>query len=388
MWNSVQLKKWEHFPDVETPEALALSAGRADLYVAEDDRSYRQDWPGPNWDGVGQMHYDLARREAGHEVPQHVVFVDVNDRRHAHCLVCGPLVVEDVRAQWAAQFADRLGPKYDAKPRRKVKDVELFYELHGSGEPVVFVAGTGSGCGFWREFQVPDFAPRHQVLIYDHRGTGHSGKPDMKYSTRMFADDLACLMDELDMGPAHIIGHSMGGRVAQWMALEHPDKVRSVVLSGTGPGNWPGRVDHPTGIPYSTARSLAEKGLQQYRHDHMYTPFMHSPEFHETDRFKRIVELAQSGADLQPLYAYMRHVAARQEHQTFDILHRIRVPTLVMAGEEDKDKDHMTGIRFLVNKIPGAKLRLLPGLRHGYMREAPEQVNKVLLEWLEEQADD
>lgn len=381
MWNDVRLKQWGDFPDVETPEGLALASGRSDLYVDEDARRYRQDWPGPNWDGVGQMHYDLMRKEAGHEVPEHVVFVGVEERERAYCLACGPLDVSAVRAEWAQQFPERMGPKSEAGPRARVKDVELFYELYGEGEPVVFIAGTGGSCGFWREFQVPDFSRNHQVLIYDHRGTGQSDKPDIKYSTRMFADDLASLMAKLDIGPAHVIGHSMGGRVAQWMALEHPDKVRSVILSGTGPGHWPGRVDHPTGLPHATAYNLAKKGFEQYFHDHMHTPFMHSDGFHETERFKRIVELATSG--LQPLYAYMRHVAARQEHQTFDILHRIRVPTLVVGGAEDKANDHITGMRYLANKIPGAKLNLLPDLRHGYLREAPEKVNKVLLEWIQ-----
>lgn len=381
MWQIVDLKEWGHFPDVETPEALALYSGRADLYIRDESRRYRQDWPGPNWDGVGQMHYDLKRAEIGHEVPDHVVYVAVEERDKAYCRVCGPLDVAAVRAEWKERFPDRVGPKSEAGPRAQVKDLEMFYELHGEGDPVVFIAGTGGSCTFWREFQVPDFSKRHQVLIYDHRGTGQSDKPDLKYSTRMFADDLARLMDELDIDSAHVIGHSMGGRVAQWMALEHPDKVRSVILSGTGPGNWPGRVDHPTGIPYHTARSLAEKGFEQYFHDHMHTPFMHSDEFHGSEQFQRIVELATSG--LQPMYAYMRHVAARQEHQTFDILHRIRVPTLVMAGEEDKANDHITGIQFLANKIPGAELKLMPGLRHGYLREAPELTNRVIMDWIQ-----
>ncbi|MFO8060674.1 MAG: alpha/beta hydrolase [Bacillota bacterium] len=383
MWVTVEVDRWSDFPLKESPEWNALDSGRADLYIKSEGRRYRQDWPGPNWDGVGQMHYDLVRDEVGHEVPEHVVYVSTEDRDVAYCLECGPLSVPEVRKQWK-DLVGRMGPEPTATPRRKVKDVELFYELHGDGEEVVvFIAGTGGNCCFWREFQVPDFSRKHRVLIYDHRGTGESSKPDMCYSTRMFADDVVCLMDELGLEKAHVIGHSMGGRVTQWVALDHPERVKSVVLSGTGPGRWPGRVYHPSGIPFATAREIAEKGFEKYMRDHMDSPFMHSPEFRETEQFQRISQLSVGG--LQPLYAYLRHVEARQAHQTYDIIHRIQVPTLVIDGADDKDNDHFTGLHYLAEKIPTAgELKLLPGLRHGYLREAPDKANPILLDWIDQ----
>ena len=116
----------------------------------------------------------------------------------------------------------------------KVGDVNLYYELYGQGDPLVLVAGTGISLAPWRIFQVPEFSRHYQVLIYDHRGLGRSDKPDVPYSTRLFARDCAGLMDALGIKKAHIMGHSMGGRVAQWIALDCPEKVRSLVLSGTG----------------------------------------------------------------------------------------------------------------------------------------------------------
>ena len=77
----------------------------------------------------------------------------------------------------------------------------------------------------------------YQVLIYDHRGLGRSDKPDMHYTTRMFAKDRVGLMDALGIKKAHLMGHSMGARVCQWIALDYPDKVRSLVLSGPGREN-------------------------------------------------------------------------------------------------------------------------------------------------------
>ena len=77
----------------------------------------------------------------------------------------------------------------------KVDDVNLYYELYGQGDPLVLVAGTGISLAPWRVAQVPEFARHYQVLIYDHRGLGRSDKPDMHYTTRLFAKDCAGLMD-------------------------------------------------------------------------------------------------------------------------------------------------------------------------------------------------
>ena len=116
----------------------------------------------------------------------------------------------------------------------KVDDVNLYYELYGQGDPLVLVAGTGISLAPWRVSQVPEFAKHYQVLIYDHRGLGRSDQPDMRYTTRLFAKDCAGLMDALGINRAHMMGHSMGARVCQWIALDYPEKVRSLVLSGPG----------------------------------------------------------------------------------------------------------------------------------------------------------
>ena len=126
----------------------------------------------------------------------------------------------------------------DLKPVKsgkvKVDDVNLYYEIYGQGDPLVLVAGTGISCAPWRVAQVPEFAKHYQVVIYDHRGLGRSDKPDMPYDTRMFAKDCAGLMDALGIKRAHMMGHSMGARVLQWFALDYPERVRSLILSGPG----------------------------------------------------------------------------------------------------------------------------------------------------------
>src|SRR4026208_886679 len=108
-------------------------------------------------------------------------------------------------------------PKPVQSGKVKVDDVNLYYELYGAGDPLVLVAGTGISLAPWRVSQVPEFAKRYQVLIYDHRGLGRSDKPDMHYTTRLFAKDCVGLMDALRIGKAHMMGHSMGPRAGPWV---------------------------------------------------------------------------------------------------------------------------------------------------------------------------
>jgi pimeloyl-ACP methyl ester carboxylesterase len=277
------------------------------------------------------------------------------------------------------------------KPRKsgkvKVDDINLYYELYGEGDPLVLIAGTGISLAPWRVFQVPEFSKHYQVIIYDHRGLGRSDKPDMHYTTRLFARDCAGLMDALGIKKAHIMGHSMGGRVAQWLALDNPQKVRSLVLSGTGSGKYSEQLeDYPRGVPMDSALEMIEKGYEKYQHDHWGPGFMFS------DRFvKEHPEVVKTFQDLivdevPPLKCYLRHVVARQCHETTAIVDKITAPTLVIVGSKDTHEggtgSHVESSEALVRQIKGAELVLIEGGRHGYLREMPEKGHPPILEFL------
>src|SRR5438105_1507167 len=136
----------------------------------------------------------------------------------------------------------------------------IAYALRGTGVPLLLVAGTGYPGATWPAAVLEPLARRHTVLTFDQRGTGATPPSATKYSTRVFAADALGLLDALELDAAHVAGHSMGGRVAQWMALERPDRVRTLVLAATGPGQF--RDDRPVarGVPVHTAVELIEKG--------------------------------------------------------------------------------------------------------------------------------
>ena len=273
------------------------------------------------------------------------------------------------------------------KGKVRVDDVNLYYEIYGQGDPLVLIAGTGISCAPWRPFQVPEFSKHYQLLIYDHRGLGRSDKPDMPYSTRLFARDCAGLMEALGIRKAHIMGHSMGGRVAQWVALDYPAKVRSLVLSGSGSGKYRDELeDYPRGVPIESCVELIEKGYEKYQHDHWGSGFMFTDEF--VREHPEVVKTFQDliVEEVPPLKCYLRHVIARQCHETTELIHAITAPTLVIVGSKDTREggtgNHVACSQALAEKIPNAELVIVEGGKHGYLREMPEKGHPPILNFL------
>jgi pimeloyl-ACP methyl ester carboxylesterase len=260
----------------------------------------------------------------------------------------------------------------------------IAHELRGNGVPIVLVAGTGYSSATWPPGLLEPLLERHRVLIFDHRGTGSTPASAERFSTRLFATDALGLMDALGLEAAHVVGHSMGGRVAQWMALDRPDRVRSLILAATGPGQF--RDDKPVtrGIPLHAATALIELGYERYMREHIEATFF-TPEF-SRERPDVVRWLVDAFWTHRPdVGSYLRHVIARQEHQTADRLGDISMPTLVLIG--DRDTQAMgTGVHteqsdYLRAHIKGAAMRVIEGAAHGYFWQLPERSAAILLEW-------
>ena len=222
------------------------------------------------------------------------------------------------------------------------------------------------------------------MLTFDHRGTGETPPSPEPYSTRLFAQDALALMDALGLDRAHVLGHSMGGRVAQWMALDRPDRIRSLILAATGPGQF--RDDRPVtrGIPVHAARDLAEMGYERYMREHIAATFF-TTEF-AVSHPERVAWLHQAFWAHRPdLENYLRHVVARQEHQTAERLREIRSPALVLIGDRDTAAmgtgRHTEQSDFLTEHLPNATKRVIEGVAHGFLWQEPERTAGIVLEW-------
>lgn len=266
-------------------------------------------------------------------------------------------------------------------PHVKAKDgVEIYYEASGQGTPFVFLSETACDGAVWNLYQVPEFSRDHRVVIFDYRGTGLSGKPSAKYSTEMFADDAVAVLDHLGLEGAVVCGHSMGGRVAQLLALNHPRKVSKLILASSG-------ASHPgdRGIPLRIAKEMVEWGYEKYVRDH--TIVVGWTEVYARNHMNRIEKYLQVRmANLCPVEFYFRHVLARQEHDTSGRLKEINVPTLIFVGDDDhfvaSDLSHRAAADLLARGIPNAKLVVLPGERHSYFYTEPDQAHRIIREFL------
>jgi pimeloyl-ACP methyl ester carboxylesterase len=255
--------------------------------------------------------------------------------------------------------------------------VPLYVEEHGSGEPLVLVTGLGYAIWCW-ERQVPAFAERHRVVTLDNRGAGRSPKPPGPYSIEGMADDVAAVLDRIGIESASVLGHSMGGYIAQELALRHPSRVRALVLVGTGPGG-------------SRNLPVPEATLSQWLANAHLPPA-------EYARATMFLSFAPGWTDEHPS-EYDHYLAARLEHPTppeawraqFEAanawigaarpVERIAAPTLVVHGDADRVVPVENG-RELARRIPDAELRELPGRGHVLNLEEPETFNRLVLDFL------
>jgi 3-oxoadipate enol-lactonase len=270
---------------------------------------------------------------------------------------------------------------------RVAPDCEIYYETHGNGPAVLFLGATAYPGDIWARYQVPALSDHLQLVLHDYRGVGRSDLPDVPYSTGVFAADAIALLDSLGLDRVHVLGHSMGGRVAQLLALDYPERVKSLILFGSGPGQFEGAGRWGRGIPLNMATEMAEHGFEAYQRRHVCDT---DAVFGHTFRAAHPEIVAEAfdvifGA-LPSVKCYLRHVIARQEHQTTERLGEIACPTLVVVGsEDDEPPSHITSSEILAQKILGAEFVLLPNRGHLHFWEDPAESNNLILDWVRRQ---
>jgi pimeloyl-ACP methyl ester carboxylesterase len=262
-------------------------------------------------------------------------------------------------------------------PIVKVGDINMYYEIHGKGEPLVIIPGmTLSVDSFFRH--IPVFSREYQVVGFDPRGAGRSDAPDIPYTIKMMADDLAGLLNAISIKSAHIWGVSMGGMIAQEFALYYTGRVRSLILACTGfgqkhslPPSDPEVIEifqHPKALPPE------EMAMQTSR-------VCMSREF--IDKNPELIAQSIKRAIEHPIspQGYMRQMQTGMSFDTYDRLPDIKAPTLVIHGNADRLLP-AENARIMASRIPGAELALLEKMGHGFMTEAFDESNRIMLDFL------
>jgi pimeloyl-ACP methyl ester carboxylesterase len=260
-------------------------------------------------------------------------------------------------------------------PKVKIGDIKMYCEDRGKGDPLVLLPGYGvdSTC-FFR--QIPGLEENYRVIAIDNRGTGISDKPDIPYSMEMMAKDVAMVLAALGIRKAHIYGHSMGGNIAQHLALCYPERTASLILACTTcGGSHRVRADQA-----STDAMFDPKGTPEERAMRLL-PFVFSQEFisNNMDVIQQFGLLYLK--NYPPPHVFKRQQEAMNMLDTYDRLPEIRVPTLVITGEADQIVPPGNS-RILASKIPGSESITLQGLGHFLPMEAPEALNRAIHDFL------
>ena len=261
-------------------------------------------------------------------------------------------------------------------PKLRVGDLTMYYVEAGQGDPLVLIMGLGADHLAWG-FQLPAFAERHRVIAFDNRGAGQTDAPDHPYTTRMMADDTVGLMDALGIERAHVLGVSMGGMIAQEIALGHPQRVRSLQLHCTL-GRPDGYLEAQLEVGRIQRRTLSREAAMRAGYLWLFAPATYNerPEFVEL-----ILQNALANPFPMSLRGFERQCDAVQTHDALDRVAAIRCPVLITVA----DQDILVPPRFsrvLAERMPGAAFRLIEGAGHGYFWERPDLFNAACLGFL------
>jgi len=261
-------------------------------------------------------------------------------------------------------------------PTANVNGINIYYETSGSGEPLLLITGLGGSVVDWH-YQIPELSQHFQVIAIENRGAGRSDKP-REHSMALYAADCAGLLDHLDTASAHVYGISMGGMIAQQLALDFPQKVHSLVLGATTPCpfGWP--IDPSTLTKFAGAfgSSMSPEGMATAG-----LPIGYSERFivENINELRRLIKL--QAPYVAPLKQWGRQLKSVIRFDVRKQLKKIKVPTLILQGENDPIISRGC-CKYLAKHISKARLVLFPNGRHAFNIEFRKQANSVVIDFI------
>jgi len=259
-------------------------------------------------------------------------------------------------------------------PVLHLDDIDLHYEMVGEGQPLLFIHGLGSSGRDWQE-QVGPFAGRYQVIVYDVRGHGQSGKPPGPYSVPLFAADTARMLEALGIAPVHAVGISMGGMIAFQLAVSYPELMRSLVIVNSGPelvlqglGDWLHALQR-----FLIVRLLGMRKMGEVLGGRLF-PKPEQGELRAT--------FVERWAENDPR-AYRTAMRGLVGWSVADRIEEIQCPTLVIVADEDYTP--VATKEAYVQRMPNARLVVIEDARHAVPAERPQAFNAALAAFLAEQ---
>ncbi len=260
-------------------------------------------------------------------------------------------------------------------PKVHVNGIDLFYDIKGTGEPLLLIAGFLCDHTYW-SLLMPSLVKQYQVIRLDNRGFGRTSAPDSPYTIQQMANDAAALLERIGIEKVHLAGHSMGGQIAQELALAHPEKVQSLMLlSSLAKG------DALFNSIIATWGELPAK-IDQKLYQQVILPWIFTDAFYSIPgMIEMIVNLAVNYPFPPTPHGIFHQSRAILGCDTSQRLKDIHCPTLVLVSKQDI----LTPVKFseqLTQGIPNAELVVLERGGHGFLIESPEAVASAMLKFL------
>ncbi len=262
-------------------------------------------------------------------------------------------------------------------PKTTVGDLEIYWESHGEGKPLLLISGVSGGTWTWEE-SIGVWSSHFRVIVFDNMGAGLSTMPDRPYRIAEMADHAAAVLEAAEEKQAWVVGLSMGGMIAQELALRHPGRISGLVLGCTHCG---GKARVPP-APEIIRRFADNEGLTPEEIIDKNLTLLVTPEFlqSDSDSLKRYRE-RQLHAPFQPAYALRRQLEAIPGFDTCDRLGSIQIPTLVLTADRDLLVPPENG-PLLVSRISGAELVVLTNTGHLIHLECAETFHHIVIDFL------
>jgi pimeloyl-ACP methyl ester carboxylesterase len=260
-------------------------------------------------------------------------------------------------------------------PTIDASGTELHYERAGEGEPMLLIQGMSATHLAWGEPFLEQLRRSFDLIVFDNRGMGLSGRAELPFAIADLAADTAGLLDALEIETAHVVGISMGGMIAQELALSRPERIRTLTIGASYCGGPEGTLmaaedlqllgtAYASGEPEQVFRAMWEINL--------------SPGFRAEDsRFAAFAEMGSTLPAPQPVV--LQQMQACAGHDTHQRLGEISLPTLVIHGDADRLLGYPNGCQ-IAALIPGARLETLEGIGHMFWWEQPERAAELIRE--------
>jgi pimeloyl-ACP methyl ester carboxylesterase len=257
-------------------------------------------------------------------------------------------------------------------PIAEVNGINIYYETQGLGEPLILIMGFSGRGSDWK-FQTAEFKKRYRVITLDNRGVGKSDKPQGRYTTKIMADDVIGLMDYLKIKKAHILGASMGGMIAQEIAINYPERVIKLILACTyayhdkESSGMTQDMEEAIKLPIRVTTSrVIDLAMSKFLLRISFLPLMKI-------RFRFMGELEARGLEGQR--------DACLGHNALERLSQINAPTLVIVGTKDKVLKPSSS-EVIARKVPKARLVKAENGSHVFSMEMRGIFNKEVLNFL------